>query len=204
MRKNDRRKEILDTASCFFERKGYRETKMADIAEACGIAKATMYEYFRSKEELAAEWSRRFRREYEERVARDVLVHDSPSEKMKAMIRLDLKQIRTFSGHFLTAFEANAVFSNEESSFLREISAILTYHNELILSIIEEGQTRGEFRKIDPKFVATMLAGAFLSLQRAASDAKDSEKCVFGQLFYFPEEWSSDLVIYYIFHGIAC
>ena len=80
MRKNDRRKEILDTASCFFERKGYRETKMADIAEACGIAKATMYEYFRSKEELAAEWSRRFRREYEERVARDVLVHDSPSE----------------------------------------------------------------------------------------------------------------------------
>ena len=116
---------------------------MADIAEACGIAKATMYEYFRSKEELAAEWSRRFRREYEERVARDVLVHDSPSEKMKAMIRLDLKQIRTFSGHFLTAFEANAVFSNEESSFLREISAILTYHNELILSIIEEGQ-KGE------------------------------------------------------------
>ena len=49
-----------------------------------------------------------------------------------------------------------------------------------------------------------MLAGAFLSLQRAASDAKDSEKCVFGQLFSFPEEWSSDLVIDYIFHGIAC
>ncbi len=177
---------------------------MADIAEACGIAKATMYEYFSSKEELAAEWSRRFRSEYEERVARDVLIHDSPSEKMKAMIRLDLERIRTFSGHFLTAFDGpNAIFSNKESCFLKEISAILTYRNELILSIIEEGQRNGEFRKIDPKFVTTTLVGIFLSLQRAAIEAKDSEKCVFGRLFPFQEEWDGDLVIDYIFHGIA-
>ena len=140
----------------------------------------------------------------EERVARDVLVHDSPSEKMKAMIRLDLNQIRTFSGHFLTAFEANAVFSNEESSFLREISAILTYHNELILSIIEEGQKREEFRKIDPKFVATMLAGAFLSLQRAASDAKRFGKVCLRTAVFFSggmEQRSGDRLY---LHGIAC
>ena len=75
MRKSERRESILQAASELFGSKGYLETKMSDIADACGIAKGTMYEYFSSKDELAAEWCRNFFKEYESCIERLSLIH---------------------------------------------------------------------------------------------------------------------------------
>ncbi|WP_197257361.1 TetR/AcrR family transcriptional regulator [Paenibacillus dendritiformis] len=43
---------ILDAAYELFGANGFYETKMSDIAEKAGIAKGTIYIYFKSKEEL--------------------------------------------------------------------------------------------------------------------------------------------------------
>lgn len=43
---------ILDTAIELFRTKGYSAASMQDIAEACGMAKASIYKFFASKEEL--------------------------------------------------------------------------------------------------------------------------------------------------------
>ncbi|HMG02805.1 MAG TPA: TetR/AcrR family transcriptional regulator [Edaphobacter sp.] len=47
-----RRSEILLAATKVFGAKGYDGTRMDDIAEAAGMAKATVYVYFRSKDEI--------------------------------------------------------------------------------------------------------------------------------------------------------
>ena len=47
-----RRKEILDAAARLFAEKGYRETTMADIAEAVAVAETTLYHYYGSKREV--------------------------------------------------------------------------------------------------------------------------------------------------------
>lgn len=215
MERNERREKILETASALFEKKGYKETKMADIAEACGIAKATMYEYFKSKEELAGNWARRFRDGYESRVEQEMVKCGTPSEKLKAIIRLNLEQIRHFAGSFLIVFEPRALFHSgelfhsERSDFLKEIASIFNYHYGLILSIIREGQERGEFRKIDPEFAAAMFLGIFLSFQRSKMDKMglNDEKLPFKDLDIrkqSSEEWNEDMVIDYVLHGLAC
>lgn len=48
----DRRNEILDVANELFNEKGYDNTSIVDILEKVGIAKGTLYYYFKSKEDI--------------------------------------------------------------------------------------------------------------------------------------------------------
>lgn len=48
----ERRQEIVATARELFQKKDYESTTMRDIMDALGIAKGTIYHYFKSKEEL--------------------------------------------------------------------------------------------------------------------------------------------------------
>ncbi len=48
----DTRKKILDTASRLFYQQGYNATGINQIIEEAGVAKASLYEHFKSKEDL--------------------------------------------------------------------------------------------------------------------------------------------------------
>ena len=204
MRKSERRESILQAASELFGSKGYLETKMSDIADACGIAKGTMYEYFSSKDELAAEWCRNFFKEYESCIERRVMIHITPSERLKALIRLDLEYFRRFTGHFFVVFQPEKLFHSEKSDFLTEIASILTYHYQLITSIVKDGQKCGEFRNVDPVFCAVALIGMFLSFQRA-KNVMNAEHSInmFDSLQQIASEWNDDILIDYFLNGLA-
>jgi AcrR family transcriptional regulator len=54
-RRESTRQRILATAADVFYRRGIAAVSMDDIADAAGVSKPTLYNHFRSKEELAAE-----------------------------------------------------------------------------------------------------------------------------------------------------
>jgi AcrR family transcriptional regulator len=45
-------KAILEAAAAVFADRGFRTARVADVAERAGVGKGTVYEYFRSKEDL--------------------------------------------------------------------------------------------------------------------------------------------------------
>lgn len=51
---SEKKKLILDASLHLFSLNGYNETSMQDIASYCNISKATIYKFFKSKEELLA------------------------------------------------------------------------------------------------------------------------------------------------------
>lgn len=51
---SEKKKHILDASLHLFSLNGYNETSMQDIASYCNISKATIYKFFKSKEELLA------------------------------------------------------------------------------------------------------------------------------------------------------
>ena len=53
IRKTDR-DNVIDCALRLFREQGYHATSMADISEACGLLKGSIYHYFPGKKELAA------------------------------------------------------------------------------------------------------------------------------------------------------
>ena len=50
--KKEKKAKILEASIRVFAKKGLSNTKMADIAEAADVGKGTIYEYFRSKDEI--------------------------------------------------------------------------------------------------------------------------------------------------------
>jgi AcrR family transcriptional regulator len=50
--RDKREREILEAAAAVFAERGFRATRVADVAERADIGKGTVYEYFRSKEDL--------------------------------------------------------------------------------------------------------------------------------------------------------
>jgi AcrR family transcriptional regulator len=54
-----KRDEIVEVAGQLFYEQGYGATGVAQIIEACGIAKGTFYGHFKSKEELGVAWLER-------------------------------------------------------------------------------------------------------------------------------------------------
>jgi AcrR family transcriptional regulator len=55
MSSNSRREQIVAAAARLFEENGYHTTNVAEVAEAAGISKPTLYHYFKSKEEILFE-----------------------------------------------------------------------------------------------------------------------------------------------------
>jgi len=49
---NRKKEHILETAMKLFAQKGFHATSMQEIAEQCGIAKGSIYNYFQSKDQL--------------------------------------------------------------------------------------------------------------------------------------------------------
>ena len=52
----DTKKNILDTASRLFYHQGYNNTGINQIIEEAGVAKASLYQHFKSKEDLLIEY----------------------------------------------------------------------------------------------------------------------------------------------------
>jgi len=72
VRTEDKRREIVRIACELFEQQGYERTSMSQISERLGGSKATLYGYFKSKEELL----------------RAVLAHDVNEDVERMMVEL--------------------------------------------------------------------------------------------------------------------
>ena len=63
--KEEARKRILEAAFGLFWKKGFRATKMDDIALELGISKGAIYTYFKDKKDLFAKAAQHYRQEFE-------------------------------------------------------------------------------------------------------------------------------------------
>jgi TetR/AcrR family transcriptional regulator, transcriptional repressor for nem operon len=62
------RKAILKSTLTVFKEKGYHKTSMADLADACGLMKGSIYHYFPSKQSLMEEILLTLKAHYTEKV----------------------------------------------------------------------------------------------------------------------------------------
>jgi TetR/AcrR family transcriptional regulator, fatty acid metabolism regulator protein len=157
-RANGKYEAILQAAIKVFARGGFFNSKVADVAKEAGVADGTVYLYFKNKDDILVAI---FNHVAEQALAhaRNVLAElEDPAEKLKRII----------TGHLdMYARDRNLaiVFQVElrsSTKFMEQFSATkVTEYLDLIRSVIEEGQTRGLFRKdLNTKIVAKILFGA--------------------------------------------
>lgn len=165
-----REAEILDAARQVFARKGYDETRIQDVADACGIAKGTVYLYFRSKEELY--WAT-VRRGFEElhRRSREALLAveeagaraGSPTRaKLRAFIVTRLSFFAEQGDFFRLYFGELGQALVRQGAALAQLRDLYLAQVEILRGIVEAGIAGGELRPV----AAEAAAASILDLVR--------------------------------------
>ena len=104
MKKTLVREAIINTASRLFYQQGYSNTGINQIIEEANIAKSSLYQNFRSKEDLLLAYLEKTGMTTEEMLKNAALTGNTPQEKMIAVFNYleNLVQEKEFYGcHFL-------------------------------------------------------------------------------------------------------
>jgi AcrR family transcriptional regulator len=144
-----RREQLLDAAAAVFLDRGLAQATMADVTEAAGVAKGTIYLYFDSKSALLTALRARYIRQWLERSGR---LDASPSRGGYA------RQLRSFLGEMYDFHAANQqlhhlLFHDAEVSEdepLEQARAVLA-------RFVTRGTQAGEFAVDDPEETASFL-----------------------------------------------
>ena len=154
----DKRAVILDAALRTFVKRGYSETKVAEIASEAGVAEGTLYNYFHSKEDLLlALFDEKWGGIIDE-IKKKIGRLDDPNRKLKAVFSLVVRMFKR-NRHLAELFMVDV---KQSSIFLTNytINRIVEFL-DLIEEILEEGKRKGIYRKdLDSRVAKMVIFGA--------------------------------------------
>ncbi|WP_299409279.1 TetR/AcrR family transcriptional regulator [Acaryochloris sp. IP29b_bin.148] len=140
-----KRQAILAAAIAVFAEKGYHSTKMADIAQRAEMGKGTLYEYFRTKEELPKTIFGLMLQEFDQQILQLEQVHSDPVDAILAGIQLCFQDIDEFAHVTPLVFEVLGNKDLDRSIGLSEdFEQWLESLNRFFLARIQEGQSQGQ------------------------------------------------------------
>ena len=154
----DKHEAILRAAIKVFARKGYFNSKVADIASEAKIADGTVYLYFKSKEEILHSIFDRMMSEFISEGRKEVAEIEEADKKIKRIAELHLEKLGS-DRDLAIVFQVQLRGSTK---FMREFSATgFAQYLDIIKSAFEEGQKQGIFRKdVNATVCAKILYGA--------------------------------------------
>lgn len=94
MKTKDTRTRIIDTASHLFYTQGYNSTGINQVIKEAGVAKASLYQHFPSKEDLLAEYLKQAAADTNQALQTITDKYDSPREKILGLFDFLLKHTK--------------------------------------------------------------------------------------------------------------
>lgn len=155
--RTSRSNRIIDAALHIFAAKGFQEATISEISKAAGVSEATVYEYFKSKEELLFAIPEQITEEPVRDAQRLLSFVQGAQQKVRAVVLgyMNLYESNPdYSALVMLQLKTNRRFIGTPAyERVREISRIL-------LEAIEEGIADGTFRDdTDPFLIRAMLLG---------------------------------------------
>jgi len=154
----DKRTVILDAALKTFVKRGYTETKVAEIASEAGVAEGTLYNYFQNKEGLLLalfdeKWGGII-----EGIRGKISRLDDPNKKLKAIfsqVVIMFKKNRQLAELFMVDVKQSSIFLNNYT-----INRIVEFL-DLIEEVLVEGKQKGVYRRdLDTRVAKMIIFGA--------------------------------------------
>jgi len=171
--------KIVESAARVFSRKGFFKTIMADIAAEAGIGKGTLYEYFRSKDDLFfAVFEQFMEKSGQAALASIRSSENSAAKRLRAVSDVvtgscpELKEIYSLTLEFWAA----AASSRHRERFKAAFKKGYRQYRTMVADVLAQGVAAGEFRPETPiDSVAAVLVGAWdaLLLQAWFDDSFD-------------------------------
>jgi AcrR family transcriptional regulator len=137
---------ILDAARQVFAREGFAGATIDAVAKAAGIAKGTVYLYFRSKEELYWEALRQRLSEVQTRSDRAMAEVESTAEKIRAFIAVRLDYFEAERDFFRVYFAELGHSLVRAAGPDDKLEELYIGQARKLRAMLDEGVERGELR----------------------------------------------------------
>lgn len=149
---------ILDVAKKVMEQKGFYNARMEDIAALAGIAKGTLYLYFKSKEELFLKLMDREYSKVIELLAGDVTESCTTARKIEAVVDKFLNYMEENRDFFLSImYEAPSIKKKGIKKRMLEKAKLV---QSVMRKIIEEGIKEGVLRNdVEIEVIVSSIVG---------------------------------------------
>jgi AcrR family transcriptional regulator len=151
-----RRAEVITLAAGLFDRHGYANVSMEQIAAAAGIAKPTLYHYFRAKDEILRGIHETFIDVLLERQDERCHLRLAPADLLLGAMTDIFGLMETHRGHVRVFFEHHRELPDQAR---KQIRVKRDRYEQLIRDAVTEGIRTREFRDVDPETATLAIFG---------------------------------------------
>ncbi len=151
------RQELLTKAAEVFEKQGFAQTTILDVAQALELSRSSLYHYFKSKDEILEALVQEHAEASAERLElRFAKQKGSPSEMLKELLANSI-EARMSGGARLRVLDqlAAEMPSEIKQKFDHGRRRVL----DLYVKLIQQGIDSGELRPVDPRTAALAILG---------------------------------------------
>jgi AcrR family transcriptional regulator len=175
---SEKQREIVRAAATVFARYGYHKTAMKDIIAASRVSRATVYKYFKSKDDVfrAVIWLEK--KEAISELRRGVEAETSTRGKLKAILATSLRMMdEKVNLYRLTMSSFTELFPRGEDEH-REMKMRVSEMREMLAGVLRDGAERGEVVLKDVDLAADVFLTAFRGIMIGAFVRADERPAV--------------------------
>lgn len=146
--RNEKRKQIGFVALKHFAKYGFSASSMSRIANAAGVGKGTMYEYFSSKEELINFSLTLYVEQIEQKVASLIAGIPNPKTRLRNYLHEVIQAIKNdpYTMGVLLAVFKKLVSDSQDNEHTALLRGMFQSARNAIYNMIIEGADKGIFR----------------------------------------------------------
>lgn len=141
----DVKSEIIKAANTLFVKYGFNKTTMEDIAKLAGKGKSTLYYYYKSKDEVIIDVTRKIASDFQRKIQKEIARYSTAKDKLTEFFKLTVKYAEKLSTiYFLPRQELSEGFFIKPN----HIDEIDENGIQFIRSILTLGINNKEFSSI--------------------------------------------------------
>ncbi|MDD3839816.1 MAG: TetR/AcrR family transcriptional regulator [Clostridia bacterium] len=166
---------ILNAATKTFSKKGFYNASISDIAETAEVGKGTIYEYFKSKEELFVEVVKCNFAKCFDLIESEIGIKSDFEGKIDAFVNINSKLIdKNMKIAHIMRLRNEGIYLKSETK--ERLSSIISQYRKQLISIIIDifrmGQKEDKVKDIDKEFTADIFVNMIIaySMRSLAQD----------------------------------
>ena len=149
-----RHSQICDAALKLFSRKGFHQTTVREVAEACGLGIGTLYSYIKTKEDILHLVYRRILETFEARMLQATHGIQDPRLQLKVALEETLKTYDECQDAVVLIYQESHALGRQGLQGLFEVDR--TYVG-ILREILERGTRAGQFAVKEPHLLAVCI-----------------------------------------------
>lgn len=169
----ERREKIVAVALSLMAENGFQKTSMREIAVLANMGKSSLYDFFKTKDEIVVY---AVEKEIEKTIQQVHRIIDGEPSPQQCLRKIMLNHLR-----FPEQYRTVLMWLNTESDYLEEdyrkrLKTARYAYQDIIKSVIENGMESGVFRKTNANLMTRLLINSIISIIYTSRPSASPEK----------------------------